>query len=222
MENTRLTENELHKEMKGVYDYIESTRSEHSKLFSSIAQDIASLNVQVGNTSATVKDLADTVKNQSRFPVGLVMSGLFGTISIIALLAGGYIGQPLKELKEAHVTLSTEFNEHQQNNAGVNAEQKVYIEGIKNFQKDLDTILQREMRLLDTTLQREMALNDQINKEQIESIKATVSHMASGLEAASSNRYTKQDAQKDVDYLNSKVDKLQDVITERLDGDDEH
>lgn len=148
--------------------------------------------------------LFSQLQQQSKFPTSTVLMGIFGLISVIALLAGGYIGQPMSEIKETQSwILQQQFDLN-------------YVLGKREHMIDtntqglvhLDTVLQREMRLLDDisnerlkgldeVLQREMRLLGDVLDQKINAINEKLS-------VSTESRFTAKEG----DRMQRQIDRL--------------
>lgn len=82
---------------------------------------------------------------------------------------------------------------------------------------DFDIRLQREMRDLDVVLQREIELKTGINRVEIRELEKRLDDMKALVHDKTLSRYTRQEAEKDIDVGHERDNKIQDRV-ERLEG----
>lgn len=146
-----------------------------------INEIVAAHDVEIKSIRSTLDNLVSSVdhgfdriyqrlQDQAKFPVGTMLTGLSVFVAIIALLAAGYIGKPMLEIKTKQEWMLEKMWATQY----TLGKREQMIDANAKGILSMDETLQREMRLLDIALQREMQLNDQILSEQINNLQRQI------------------------------------------------
>jgi len=196
------------KDVKNLYDYVETVRSEHLQTVSRIS----SLEAKVDNAISAISRIASSLEEQSKFPVATTLTGIGLVITIIVVLAGGYIGQPLSELRQSHSELYGSFTIHEEETAAINATQKAEIDQIsKQIDRELEIVrlfqLQaaKESGIQETELDfllkevgefksRDYLELSTLSKQSNEKDSSQLQEIKDRLRSIESNRFTKEDA----------------------------
>lgn len=165
-----------HKDLRGAYEYIESVRSEHAKT----ANELSSLKTEVNNVVNAVNKLSDTVAERGKFPIGTVLTGIGLVVTMIVVLAGGYVGKPLSRHEVSIIDLDNRITEYQKAaefNRGVSSTQL----------KHILTVLKRDEN---RTYNHLNELSRNTHEEDVR----TIEELSDRLRTIESNRFTKEDA----------------------------
>jgi len=194
---------------------IESTVAAHEKEISLIRDDLDSLKTDMARGFDRLLQRIDglsTANLQGRtVNWGWVISGVMMTVGIGSLVVAGLISDITRNESAVAKQLDT-FVAHIGDGHPRRVEDKVIevrdrLERMESQNdaehKQIDEMLQREMRLLDTTLQREMALNNQILAERIEALDSKIS-------IKSANRFTGAEGR----LMDKRITALERVITQ--------
>lgn len=182
-------------------DNFESALARHDVEIQAIDSKLDHLSNSV---SAGFERIYSQLRDQSKFPIATVLTGLFGLVGIISLLAGGYIGKPMGEIKDKQDWILEKLWETQY----TLGRREIMIDSNHDGLVDLDVTLQREMRLLDdisnerlkgldATLQREMRLLGDVLEEKINAINAK-------LEVSTKSRFTANEGK----FLKEQIDEI--------------
>lgn len=164
------------KELRGVYDHIEAVRADHSQT----ASRLSSLETKVDNVASAVNKLADIVAERSKFPIGTVLTGIGLVVTLVVVLAGGYVGKPLSRHE---VTLSDLDNR------------------ITNYQKDMeyhrgvtDTKVSILIQSMDEFESRDYTELNRLAQKQSTGDLEQLKELKDRLRSIEANRFTKEDA----------------------------
>lgn len=127
----------------------------------------AQIKTEISNLSQWVQKISSDIssmKDSSRFPVALVLTTI-GLLMAVMTTIGSMALNPIRDSVNQHKNLDGHVDA-----LVLAARHDERIKSLKEFQVNMDVVLQREMRDLDVILQREIGLEASVLKERIDAL----------------------------------------------------
>ena len=129
-----------------------------------IEAEQASISTSIDQLSSSIKEIAGKInemQNNTRTDWGILAGWATVILAIVGMMGAGFIHQPMAQMEKIQSKLAEDFAAH----VSIDGH-GVMIERTKNLEGrivDLDTVLQREMRLLDNKIDAHIeAINERM------------------------------------------------------------
>lgn len=176
----------------------------YGQRLSRLESEVNNIQNAIESIATTIRDISNKLSDTQKAPWQTMIAAGSLIISIMSVV--GYLSlAPVTATLEKQYHVQENFREKYVQDTSRIAILETQVSSLQSFDNNLDSMLQREMRLLDDALQREMRLLDAAQREKIDAIEAKQT-------INTADRYTASQATSDLTLVREEIVRLDEKI----------